>query len=271
MNFPAKCSKKIQKPSSAGPVRHTKNILLKSMFLKYKGSKLPKKNRPNIRVRAVKYQLQYLVKKTETFPKYFGTLITHMNYCFPTDLNFKPSNFGSKKSHFSQFFCQMSKSRISKIEYCQRKQIWTYSLEERCPESSPENDSQHLTSYLASLAYPDAVTIGKLLEKWVYHPKFSSPSQASSPTLLQSPPSSILTLSQQAFLQPPSQPVEPSSQGTQLPAQPPLPTNLPLVVPMTEETNCSEIKKNAYICMVEEYNYTESYRYKICAFKHNKL
>jgi hypothetical protein len=180
----SKCSKKIQKPVLTGSGIHSKNVLLKSMFLKYKGSKLPKKNRPNIGVRAVKYQLQYLVKKTENFPKYFSTLITYMNYCFPTEPRFQPSNFGSKKSHFSQFFCQIAKSRISKIEYCQQKQIWTYLLEERYPDSSYENDSLHLSSYLESLAHPDAITVGKLLEKWADYPKFVTDSRASLDSVL---------------------------------------------------------------------------------------
>jgi hypothetical protein len=38
-----------------------------------------------------------------------------------------------------------------------------------------------------------------------------------------------------------------------------------------EKPNWLEIKTNAHIYMVEEYNFTESKRYKVCAFKHNKL
>jgi hypothetical protein len=266
----SKSSKKIQKPSWAGPGIHTKSILLKSMFLKYKGSKLPKKNRPNIMVRAVNYQLRSLVKKTETYPKYFSTLITYMNYCFPTDVQFQPSNFGSKKSHFSQFYCQMSQNRISKIEYCHRKQTWTYRLEERSPSSSHDPNTPHLATYLQSLGYPDATTLSALLEKWFDYPKFNLTPQASPDSSLHTNTDSIGTLSNKAYPQTPHH-------TPQFPIQKSLPTNFPTQnslepkIEVIEKSNWGEIKKNAYICMVEEYGYTESNRYKVCAFKHNKL
>jgi hypothetical protein len=42
-------------------------------------------------------------------------------------------------------------------------------------------------------------------------------------------------------------------------------------LPVTEKPNWREIKTNAYICMIEEYNYNDSTGYKARAFKHNKL
>jgi hypothetical protein len=266
------CSKKIEKQSLAGYGRHTKNILLKSMFLKYKGSKLPQKNRPNIRVRAIKYQLRSLVVKTETFPKYFGTIITYMNYCFPTDVRFHPSNFGSKKSHFSQFYCQIAQNRISKIEYCHRKQTWSYQLEERCPSSSHSPNTPHPATYLQSLAHPDATTLSLLLEKWFDDPKFPPSPQASPDPSLDTKTDSI-GLPNHA----PQFPTQNPQNSPQFHTQNFFPINLPTKnflepkIAVIEEPNWGEIKKNAYICMVEEYGYTESNRYKVCAFKHNKL
>lgn len=198
-----------------------------------------------------------MVKENDVFVEHFKKLLTHSSFCFPTDPVYHPSNFSSKKSVFIQYFSQVSNQRIRKVEYHQAKHEWSYMLEKRWPDITTDSDTFLINSYLESLQCEDAIIVRDLLQAWVDQPKNRINQIFPDPN----PDTSLNSNDRKTagFLGNEVIPGESSNMGT--------------AVEMygLQESEISEIKDNAYICMTEEYDYNSANNYSLWGFKHNKL
>ena len=247
-------SKKIEKP---GPTICTKNILLNSMFQKSKRSGSSKKTRPNIKIMRMKYNLEFLMRRSGVFEKYIDKVLTHANYFFPIDPKYHPSNFDQNPSEFSQYFSQISTKRICRIQINSTKHTWTYRLEDRNLNANTVDHHALIHSHLESLPNTDAIIVAELLLKWSHQKNSKVSQKLPAPTLAQS----INNLHQHAIV----------VQAREILAAEL--SNFDSQHEMVElmESEVMTIQNNAYVCMVEEISASSVYNNRLCYFKHNKL
>jgi hypothetical protein len=198
-----------------------------------------------------------MVKKSDIFVEQFKKLLTNSSFCFPTDPVHHPSNFSSKKSQFNQYFCQISNHRIHKVEYHQAKHTWSYMLEPRWPNLTIESDTFLINSYLESLQNEDAIIVRDLLQNWAEYPKNRITQTFPDPN----PDTSLNTFDRKTAVLLENQMFPGESLNSE--------TSNQLIE--LQESEISEIKDNAHICMIEEYDYTSANNYRLWGFKHNKL
>jgi hypothetical protein len=226
----------------------TKNLLIAHKFYRSKVPKFSRKRKLQVTVIAKKYKLRCLSRKSEFFLKSFKEQERYMNFTFPLESRFNSTNPSDLTTHFSPFFSLMKFKRVKNIELDTKEDTWKYALEERWFSATEKAGDTlfQIFDHLEKMHNVNALNVKDLLRQWINY--LSNTMKGGISGLPQIAVGHQSTSDDAVLIEPNTMNEDPFRKYKKIYMNEKC---------LIDRSLMKEIKKNAFICFTEEYNFSE--------------